>query len=242
MKLAKTLISAMSVSAVFGFASLGFGSLAQASEVTANTWIAYSHDQDMNEKISIHFDGIARQTADFLEHRQNILRGSVLVEPLKHFKVGVGYAHQNTENWNAALETPSNEDRIYEELSYKHEVSGLDVDHRVRFEQRFRESRVNGASTYQNRVRYQAKLKVPVGVRGRYIMASDEIFFQSADGSPTAYGQNRFLLGVGIPLAEYANTRLEAGWMWQDNPPSSSTPAFTVHLLQFSFYTAGSFL
>lgn len=222
-------------------ASVCVGATANAA-VTSNTWFMYNHDQTLVKDLSVHFDGIARQTASVFEHRQNILRGSLLYEAFDGFKAGVGYAHQNTENWNASLETPMNEDRIYEELSYHHVLSDLGVDHRVRFEQRFRESRINGSESYQNRLRYQAKLKIPLRASEHYVSIADEIFFQSHDGAPTVYGQNRFSVSLGLPLAKFAKSRLEAGWLWQDNPRTSSTPAFTVHLLQLSFYTAGSFL
>jgi Protein of unknown function (DUF2490) len=212
---------------------------ALAAETTGNTWVILNLDHALNDSLDLHFDGTARQTADVTEHRQHVLRFAPVFSIAENLKASLGYVYQKTEDWNPDLESPSEENRIYEEVGYSHLWGPFDINHRGRLEQRFQKSA--SGHNYQNRARYRFNPRLPLGADDLksakyYLSFYDEIFMNIGQGTERFYSQNRFFSGVGIHLTKDAATRLELGYLWQQNAASSSQSQVDVHIALFNLY------
>jgi hypothetical protein len=118
---------------------------------------------------------------------------------LKHnLIVGAGTGGYNTSFTGSFLTTqPSQKEfRIWVEALYKHTLSRLYLDHRVRLERRYM------YSGNTNRFRYRLAINVPI-TKPR--LSDNTVFFATSNelfigqGHPT-YEKNRFFLGAGYKL------------------------------------------
>jgi uncharacterized protein DUF2490 len=120
----------------------------------------------------------------------------------------LGYAHA----WYAptcdGCSTWSGESRVYEQLMYVSRVGKVTLVHRLRSEQRFRETVeddvATGGTTFTNRVRYLASVTVPVSDNPKMpaLILADEIAVQF--GPEVVYNtfeQNRLFVGMKQALS-----------------------------------------
>lgn len=94
------------------------------------------------------------------------------------------------------------EHRFWEQISYKHKLLKLSVNHRFRFEHRFLHD-INDNSV-QNRLRYRLGTNINLNSR-LYLIANNE-FFLNLEGK--AFRENRLYFGLGIKLDKTINLQL----------------------------------
>ena len=103
-----------------------------------------------------------------------------------------------------------NENRLYFQATYKHDVKAVNFKHRLRYDARFVQNRSTGQTPFTPRVRYLLGITTPLSKTGKcYFTAYNELFFNTFKGADAVYGENWAYAGVGIKTA-HAGT-FEAG-------------------------------
>ena len=145
-----------------------------------------------------------------------------------HFSVTGSYVYQRT---NAVYDSYVNENRFYAQAQYKHHIHKIQLSHRLRYDGRFIQNRINHETPFTNRVRYQLGFAVPLRDKF-YLVAYEEAFFNTYKGAPIVYGENWAYAGLGKKLNE--QHKIEAGILyvsWNTGPGTW----FNQYYLQISW-------
>lgn len=102
----------------------------------------------------------------------------------------------------------TNENRVYVQATYKHEVKLIAFKHRLRFDNRFIQNDITGKTPYTNRLRYLIGVSIPIKDK-LYFTAYEEAFFNTYKGATAIYAENWAYAAVGIKLNE--KNKIEAG-------------------------------
>jgi long-subunit fatty acid transport protein len=159
------------------------------------------------------------------------LRTALEIRLNSHFSVvPIGYVW--TENFRYGKQPAAfknNEHRLWEQISYKHELGRFKFEHRLRLEQRFIQvhSRTaegtpvdEGFTNQQNRLRYRLTTKIPLGreknITTHTLFAStyDEVFYSW--GKSITFrepDQNRLFAGLGYQVSK--PLVIQAGFLYQ---------------------------
>ena len=193
--------------------------IAQSGERTVTQlvqWAAVTSHVKVSPRLSILLDGQFRQVGQ-VNPQQYQLRTGLDVKLNKSFSiVPLGYVY----TWNhlygkQPARYVNNEHRIWQQVTYKHSLGRVDIEHRLRPEQRFIERRYvndagsvvyDGYSDFQFRLRYRLQARVPLnqqtlGPDTYYAIIYDELF--GSRGEYVTYDkpdQNRVFLGVGYQV------------------------------------------
>ncbi|NNE20634.1 MAG: DUF2490 domain-containing protein [Myxococcales bacterium] len=146
--------------------------------------------------------------------------------------IWLGYAW--TPTWVDATGERQDEHRVWEQLTLTStQVSGLLLQSRTRFEQRFQTGPTGTAHRFRQFVRlnYRPKQRVPVG-----IAFVDEVFvgIQGAGWAAQGFDQNRVFLGLAVYAPE-ALLRVEVGYL---NVFLSRQPNRLAHVLSLNFFVS----
>ena len=155
--------------------------------------------------------------------------------------VSLGYAHM----WQAPscdeCETWSGENRIYEQLQYATKFGKTGVLHRVRNEQRWKETVVNdvatGETSFSNRIRYLLSLTIPVSEDRTVpsLVLSDEILLQFGNEIVlNTFDQNRLFAGIKKILNP--SWSYDLGYMMVYQQKASGYEYDLNHTLRWFFY------
>lgn len=199
-------------------------------------WVVTSWEHELSDRTSLWFDGNWRRMGIGEEPQQLLLRPGVIRTIAPGLRVGGGYTYVATAPYGELpAAAPTREHRLWQDLRLAHTVGRVGISHRYRFEQRWL-APVTGGETgdfaFQKRLRYMVRAQAPLAARsrgGRPILwyAQEEALAPLGHGGPLGrVTQNRFLLGIGLPLA--ARQRLDVGYMnlWNAIP---SEPANEVN-------------
>lgn len=192
------------------------------------SWVTTTLEHNLSEKASFFFDGHWRRMGLGEEPQQLLLRPGLLYTIAPGVRVGGGYAYIATAPYGELpTATPLREHRAWQQLTLAHAAGRFAVVHRYRTEQRWI-APVLGDGTgdfeYQQRVRYMARAQAPLGGLTRndrpvIAFALDEILLPVGHGGAIGrFAQNRFNLGVGIPVAK--RQRIDLGYLnlWNSLP------------------------
>ncbi len=106
--------------------------------------------------------------------------------------------------------------RPYEEVSFRHQLLGLSLNHRVRIEQRFISALRQTGYEFNHRFRYRFVLQIPLiswskstSIQTLKLMLADEVFFNAGPQiTYNTFDQNRLLIGPSIPLTKQLTVSL----------------------------------
>jgi len=193
-------------------------------------WFSTTANFKLNKTLTAIAEGQFRY-AGSLDPMQYQLRTALEIRLNSHFSiVPLGYVW--TENFRYGKQPmafKNNEHRIWEQISYKHELGRLKLDHRLRLEQRFIQAHSrtaegavvdDGFSNRQNRLRYRFVTKVPLGrnknidARTLFAVAYDEVFYSW--GKTVTFDepdQNRLFGGLGYQVRKPLS--VQAGFFYQ---------------------------
>lgn len=162
----------------------------------------------------------------------HILRPGVGLAFASWGSLWLGYAW--TPTWLDATAERRDEHRIWEQLTLNcTRVSGLLLQSRSRFEQRFQKGSSGTAHRFRQFVRlnYRPKQRVPVGVA-----FFDEVFvgIEGAGWAKQGFDQNRAFLGLAVYAFERL-FRVEAGYL---NVFLSRQPNRLAHVLSLNFFVS----
>lgn len=216
-------------------------------------WTGLFIDEPVSKRTALWFDGSWRRM-DFGDAPQQVLlRPGVQFTLTPGVRVAAGYAYIATAPYgNLPAANATREQRTWQQLTLTHKGGPFTFSHRYRLEQRWMhpllavagsDEREAGPTTYQNRLRYQARgqanlFDLRFKTRPLIGFVWDELLMPL--GGPTqsfTVGQNRATAGVGIPLS--ARTRAEVGYMNLYNAFSSRRANEVNHTLWLSLHWTG---
>jgi hypothetical protein len=193
------------------------------------TWFSINSNVKLTKKWSAVVDGQFRFVKD-LENMQHMLRiGASYDITSKLSIVPVGYSYI----WNYKYgEQPAayvnNEHRIWQQVFYKHKVSFISVNHRLRLEERFLQSRnavnegtpeSNAYSDDQMRMRYRVLANIPLNKKTMeaktfYLSVWDELFVSWGKSVTfNKINQNRIFVGPGYQVTK--GLSVQGGYFYQ---------------------------
>ncbi|WP_185144797.1 DUF2490 domain-containing protein [Elizabethkingia sp. JS20170427COW] len=162
-------------------------------------WSAYAEFQLRgNERYS---------TFDYYE-----IKGGVGYNVAKKHQILLGLGRYGTyKNRSISQE----EFRLWLQYTFNQEIGKLDLDHRVRAEQRFFHASQTGENTTANRFRYRLSLSYPLNkdnIQKGALFANifDEVFVGPKDN---ALKRNRIYSGLGYVISD--NVTASSGYLWQ---------------------------
>lgn len=184
-------------------------------------WVTTTIDHGLTERTALWFDGNWRRMGVGEEPQQLLLRAGVLRTIAPGVRIGGGYAYIATAPYGELPSaTPLREHRAWQDLRFAHAAGRVSLSHRYRWEQRWLAPvRADGTGefAYQQRARYMVRAQAPLAaltVRSRPVSwyAQEELLLPVGhDGALGRFAQNRFLVGLGLPLS--ARQRLDVGYM-----------------------------
>jgi len=192
-------------------------------------WFVLNSNIKLHKKFGFAFDGQLRFVQNF-ESAQHFFRNGLEVYLTPKLSViPIGYMYV----WNFQYgEQPTtyanNEQRLWQQVLYKHNFGRLYFSHRFRLEQRFIQKRYTepngsivyeGYDTYLNRIRYRLQIQIPLNKEkiepGAWFFAAfDELFYSW--GSTVTYhkpDQNRLYAALGYQFTKKLS--LQGGGFYQ---------------------------
>jgi hypothetical protein len=193
-------------------------------------WFNITSNIELTKKLSLMVEGQFRYAHGF-EPMQYQARTALDIKLGDHF-VLTPLAYVYTWNYyygRQPAKFENNEHRTWQQIFYKHTMFGrIATDHRLRFEQRFIQSRTgtpddgivyHGYNNRQFRLRYRFQARLPldgneIGPRTWFLGVYDEVFM-SRGKSVTFYepDQNRIFIGPGYQFTE--RLTVHPGFLYQ---------------------------
>ena len=206
------------ISLVSAAVTLAFAPPLKAQYVDSGTWLAGSVTgklpPSMNDaKGSWRFwtDGQLRFGDDSSRFSQGLARPGVGYALNDAWSLCAGYAYIRTDKPYTL--TPSNENRIWEQVSWQRIAGRADLSSRTRLEERFHSA---GSGTGV-RLRQMGKLMQPLGSKNVWLIAVYYEMFVNLNstnfGAKSGADRNRAFVGPGIKLSK--SVRVEVGYMNQ---------------------------
>ena len=190
--------------------------------------MTYVGDHKIAQNWAVHTE-VQLRRVDFVRDPQQELYRLGLVRTLSdRVKVSGGYTALLSHRYGPYAEVPGRvepENRIYEDVTLSDQLGRFGLSQRIRLEQRWLGSRSgNGEGPvqtweYQNRIRYQLALKLPlqgptIDDKELYLNGFDELFIgfgQNVDRN--VFNQNRLSGGLGYQFTK--NAQVELNYLYQ---------------------------
>jgi hypothetical protein len=213
-----------------------FASEAKAQSVDSGLWLSASATGKLPQPLNnakgawrLWIDGQSRFGDDYSRFSQGLVRPGVGYAVNPAWTVWLGYAYIRTEQPYAR--TPSNENRIWEQVSWQRKAGSTDLSSRTRLEERFHSA---GSDTGW-RFREMGKLMHPLGSGPVWLISVyDEIFINLNStnfGAKSGADRNRVFAGPGINLGK--PLRIEMGYLNQytfnNNGPDRIDHLFSIN-------------
>lgn len=192
------------------------------------SWNIINVKSKLSSNTTVVFEAQARSQSFYNNFFYHEYKGAINFKLKKGFELLFGLGHYTTYQFEGNFKKPlqNNEVRPWQQLTYKHKIGNLLVDHRIRAEQRFFEN------NYKNRFRYRLNVILPIGSneikeKGFYATTFNELFFNN---EVPRFERNRFFLGGGYEFSE--KFTLQTGWLFQYDIGQNRD--FAKHFMQTS--------
>ena len=119
------------------------------------------------------------------------------------------------------------ENRIFEQIGYKHLFAKLPIDHRVRIEQRFLDRPIQKNNVLQNRIRYRIGSKINLN-KILFIRFNNEYMRTIQTKESDGFDENRAYIALGFNLLKYAN--IQVGYL------NRKIKGLNLHRLQLKLF------
>jgi Protein of unknown function (DUF2490) len=192
-----------------------------------NVWFAYTGSHKIADKWSLHLEFQYRLNDGISNKMQWFPRAGLTRHLSSQATITAGYAFIETYPYGEfAAKSSFPENRIWEQLQFKHQVSDFEWVSRFRLEQRYVQSPVlkgtdfvPGPAVFTNRFRLLNRFSMPF--RGNtitnnafYLTAYDELMINFGKNvQKNIFDQNRLFFGIGYKFPKLG--RLELGYLEQ---------------------------
>ena len=167
------------------------------------SWVSVNSTIHMNDKWALLADVHMRRNHFFKNGSFYFIRAGVAYSITKNFSVAAGYAHLWLAPTTTSWITYANENRIYQQLQYHSSIGKIEINQRLRNEQRWQQKMVNDKPSRQNRftnrIRYLLSATIPVFKNENLpsLVISDELHIQfGKEVMYNTFDQNRFFTGI----------------------------------------------
>ncbi len=195
--------------------------LGQSEDFThSSSWNTLAVKANLNEKVFLKNEFNFRRTNFLQDWEQIVLRSSVQCRLSDHLTTALGYTYiQNYSYSDFFAPVDFKENNIWQQLFLKQALEHFDISHRIRFEERFRESVMNtdtnpivSTAEYSGRLRYRFIITVPILKKQHIsVIAYDEVFLDFEKGlQPKKLNQNWMF--IGVRFRESAHITITSGY------------------------------
>jgi hypothetical protein len=153
----------------------------------------------------------------------------------KNFSFTGSYLYQRA---NVVYDNFINENRIYVQATFKHGIKSINIKHRLRFDNRFIQNRITGATPYTHRLRYLIGVDFQIK-NNLYIAAYEEAFFNTFKDANVFYGENWAYAAIGVKLNE--RNKIETGPLYVTWNTAENT-WFNQYYLQITWISHINFI
>ena len=135
----------------------------------------------------------------------------------------------------------SNENRLWQQVTYAQQLAKYKLTHRVRFEERFIQNRTTNLYPLSTRLRYQLGFSMPLqgktlDINEFYLSAYNESYFSLSGAKNATYSENWSYLGTGYNLGKYG--KLELGYLLQYFVRNPQKDLRVLNLFQLMWVTS----
>jgi hypothetical protein len=207
-----SIVSYLSISAAFS------QSPSRAIVTQPTEWFALNSNIKLHKKFGFAFDGQLRLVQGFESSQHYVRNGLEIYVTPKLSIVPIGYMYvRNFQYGKQPALFVNNEQRIWQQIIYRHNYRNLFFAHRFRFEERFVQKHhagpdgmvVNdGYETFLKRIRYRLQVQIPLNKEkiepGTWFVGIfDELFYSW--GTPITFhkpDQNRIYTAIGYQFSK----------------------------------------
>ena len=229
-------------------ATAGFGqALPRLLDHNTLGWTVYEGDHQVSDKWFVHTEYQLRRVRLLGVQQQHLARLGVGHQLTDRVTISGGYTYFQTHEYGrypTVSGRPQPEHRLYEDVTLTDELGRLQLEQRLRLEQRWLGERAaDGIGPvqdwdYQHRIRYQLSgsfpLQGPTIDDGEwYLNAFDELFISfGRNVGNNVFNQNRISGGLGYQFT--SNAKVELNYLNQvsqhaDPDPASGRPVFEIN-------------
>jgi long-subunit fatty acid transport protein len=174
-------------------------------------WAMYFGNSNIrNTPWQIHSELQLRNKNLINKSEQLLLRSGIIYKFKENNSLGLGYAFlMNYDGTELFLQPDNTENRIWQQFINRNKINRVNLEHRYRIEQRWKENE------YSNRIRYRLQITIPLNKQNIekgtiLINMYDEIFLEF-DNTP--YDRNRFYTAFGYQFNK--NSQIQLGYLSQ---------------------------
>jgi len=203
-------------------------------------WISTNNLYQLTRRWSLLTDFHIRRT-DFINYANfYFLRGGIQYSIKRNLRVAGGYAHLWLASSENQWERYTNENRIYQQVSFSHRYPGVNTLFRLRNEQRIFNTHINGELLSDhyliNRVRMLLSASIPFskGSRAQWLIADEMHLNFGKRVVYNTFNQNRLTLGIKYRLTKQWS--FDTGYMMVYQQRSSGFQYNLNHTFRLFFY------
>lgn len=202
------------VAALFGMMSAT--ARAQEAEDKIGTWLIYNGTLRFSPQWSIFTEAQLRLWTVVSDPEEAFARVAGHYDfPESPAMVGLGYMINGSWTYPEGDKSRT-ENRIYQQFGLRQRWLRAHIDHRYRFEQRWRKRADTGTTSFSLRARYRIQVTTPLNMKemdpGAWFLNFYDEIFVSFD-NPRAFDQNRLYGAAGRQFTPTSN--LQIGLLWQ---------------------------
>jgi hypothetical protein len=178
-------------------------SCAQSSpENKTGTWLTYSGNHRISEKISINTYAQIWQYEVGENFNFLLLNTGINYHISSKFTATISYGFTDIDSGYNTNTAHTFENRLYEQITFKHKIKTLPIDHRFRTEQRFFNKPESNKTSHRLRYRIGTKIKLN---KNLFIRLNNEILSTIENDINT---ENRFYSALGINISKSSNIQI----------------------------------
>ncbi|WP_052752778.1 DUF2490 domain-containing protein [Kordia zhangzhouensis] len=195
---------------------------AQDQKVTHfSNWNTLNIQKKLNDQWFINSEFNVRRTNFQSDWQQFIIRPIIHYKFEKNADIAIGYSFIKNYAF-ASFSSPINaiENNIFQQLTFKHQLTVFSLKHRLRLEERFIANTVQNelgsyetqGTNYKNRFRYRFQISIPVSHKKAshpiFLIVYDEAFFNLENQlRPQKLEQNWIFVGLSFRANNHINVR-----------------------------------
>lgn len=216
----------------------------------SNGWFMYFGSHKFAEKWGLHAEVQLRRFNIVTDDQQLLLRAGINYHFGPNAFVTAGYCFVQTAPYgNFPVKAAFPENRAWQQIQVKNQLSRFEIVSRFRSEQRFVNSPVYrdsvwqpGEAVYSNRFRFLNRVSVPfkgktIEEKSFYVSAYDEIFINAGKNIAfNIFDQNRLYAAIGYRIPKVG--RLEIGYLNQLILKADGIKVENNHTLQVGLSSA----
>lgn len=223
-----------SVKKTFILFVLGISVNAFAQNSNVGNWLIYFGNQSISKRVNWHNEVQYRNYNAIGDLEQLLLRTGIgynLTEKNNNILAGYGFIKSQPYHSITNEKLDINEHRLFQQYIYKHRLSRVFLQHRLRAEQRFFDN------DFRTRYRYFLALNMPLNKstiekNALYVSVYNEVFING--NTNTQYDRNRLFGALGFQFSK--SLKIELGVMSQIYAKTNRTQFQIVLFNNLPFY------